>query len=248
MAAADLIVFPECMLSGYCFASLEQAAACAQNIPGPATDHIAQWCSEHNKYVIFGMLESGPEGAIYNSCPIVGPRGLVGLYRKIHLPFLGVDRFVTAGRWPYQTYDLDGLKVGVHICYDASFPESSRVMALQGADLLVLPTNWPPGAMTFAKYLPNARALENNVYFLSVNRVGTESKFRFIGQSRLCDVDGEAMAGCDEESEGLVIGRIDPEVARMKRLVRVPGEHIIDRFNDRRPEFYNAIVEQPKED
>jgi predicted amidohydrolase len=168
---------------------------------------------------------------------------LVGNYRKIHLPFLGLDRFVNVGPDPYQTYDLGGMNVGVHICYDGSFPESSRTMALQGADLLILPTNWPPGAQTFAKYLPNARALENNVYFMSVNRIGTERGFRFIGDSRLCAVDGEAISECPGMQEGIVVGQIDTEIARQKRLIRVPGEHIIDRFADRRPEYYGTLTQ-----
>ncbi len=240
---AEVIVFPECMLSGYCFRSLEEGRLIAQSIPGPATDTIQDWCRANGKFVVFGMLESTAEGELFNACPIVGPNGLIGVYRKIHLPFLGIDRFVTAGRWPYQVYDLDGMKVGVHICYDGSFPESSRVMALQGADVLLLPTNWPPGATTFARYLPNARALENNVYFMSVNRVGTERGFRFIGESRLCGVDGEPISQCVGEDEGVVIGRVDTDIARAKRLVRVPGEHIIDRFADRHPEFYGLLGE-----
>ena len=242
LATADLIVFPECMLSGYCFRSLEEAMVSAQSIPGPATDAIADWCRANDKFVAFGMLHRTVEGHVYNCCPIVGPRGVVGIYHKIHLPFLGIDRFVSPGTEAYQVYDLDGLRVGVHICYDGAFPESARVMALQGADLLILPTNWPPGAATFAKYLPNARALENNVYYMSVNRIGTERGFRFIGCSRLCDVDGSSISECDETSCDIVIGEINPETARTKRLVRVPGEHIIDRLADRRPEFYSEIV------
>ncbi len=242
----DLVVFPECILTGYCFKSLEEALPLAEPIPGPTTQAMVEWCREHQKYVAFGMLEIGEQGEIYNACPVVGPDGLVGVYRKIHLPFLGIDRFATPGKWPYTTYDLSGMHVGVHICYDGSFPESSRIMALQGADLLILPTNWPPGATTFAKFLPNARALENNVYFMSVNRVGTERGFRFIGESRLCGVDGEAISDCHGQEEGIVIGRIDTEVARAKRLVRIPGEHIIDRFADRHPEFYGELV-QPHE-
>ncbi len=240
---ADLIVFPECMLTGYCFRSKEEALPLTESIPGPATDAIAEWCRKHHKYVAFGMLEASPDTAIYNACPIVGPDGLVGCYRKIHLPYLGVDRFVTTGPDPYQVYDLDGLRVGTHICYDGSFPESSRIMSLQGADLLILPTNWPPGATTFAKFLPNARALENNVYFMSVNRVGTERGFRFIGESRLCGVDGEAISEIRGTQEGVVLGKVDPTLARQKRLVRVPGEHIIDRFADRHPEYYGALAE-----
>ena len=240
---ADLVVFPECMLTGYCFRSLTEGSAVAETIPGPATDAMAEHCRQRNRFVAFGMLEVSPTGELYNACPVVGPDGVVGVYRKLHLPFLGIDRFVKLGVEPFRVYDLGGMRVGVHICYDGSFPESSRIMALQGADLLILPTNWPPGANTFARYLPNARALENNVFYMSVNRVGTERGFRFIGNSRLCNVDGEPISECGGTDEGVVVGRIDLEAARMKRLVRVPGEHVIDRMADRRPELYGLISE-----
>jgi 5-aminopentanamidase len=241
LKSADLVVFPECMLSGYCFRSKEESLPVAESIPGPATDTIAAWCKANQKYVAFGMVEVAND-VIYNACPIVGPDGLIGNYRKIHLPYLGVDRFVATGPDAYRVYDVGGMMVGPHICYDGSFPESSRTMALLGADLLILPTNWPPGAQTFAKYLPNARALENNVYFMSVNRVGVERGFRFIGESKLCQVDGESISECPGTAEGVVIGTIDTAIARQKRLVRVPGEHIIDRFADRRPEYYSTIT------
>lgn len=240
---ADLVVFPECMLSGYCFQSLDEARPHAQTIPGPATESVAEVCRAKNLHVIFGLLELSSLGDIHNACVLVGPQGVVGTYRKIHLPYLGIDRFVTQGKDPYRAIDAGGMKVGMHICYDGSFPESSRCLALDGADLLALPTNWPPGADTFAKYLPNARALENNVYFMSVNRVGTERGFRFIGQSRLCDPSGNPIAEASHESEAIIRGTIDCVKARNKRLVRVPKEHVIDRWADRRPSYYSAIVE-----
>ena len=239
---ADLVVFPECMLSGYCYSSLEEARPHAQSIPGPATDAIQAVCKSKNFFVIFGLLEVTQSGDIHNSSVLVGPNGVVGTYRKIHLPYLGIDRFVTQGREPYRAIDAGGMQVGMHICYDGSFPESSRCLALDGADLLALPTNWPPGADTFAKYLPNARALENNVYFMSVNRVGTERGFRFIGQSRLCDPNGNPVADAPHENEAVLRGTIDCAKARNKRLVRVPKEHVIDRWADRRPEYYESIV------
>lgn len=242
VAASDLIVFPECMLSGYCFSSFDEAWPHAQSIPGPATDAIGDWCRQTGKFVAFGMLERGADGKLYNSCPLVGPGGVVDCYRKIHLPYLGVDRFTSTGQQPYRSFDAGGLQVGVHICYDGSFPESSRCLALEGADLLILPTNWPPGADTFAKYLPNARALENNVYFVSVNRVGTERGFRFIGQSRFCDPNGNPLADAPHEDECVLTAEIDLSKARNKRLVRVPREHVIDRWADRRPEAYGAIT------
>ncbi len=243
MSDADLVVFPECMLTGYCFASLEEALPHTQSIPGPATLAIEAVCRERGMYVAFGMLERSGDGKVYNACPMVGPDGVVGTYRKIHLPFLGIDRFVDQGLDPYRALEADGMQVGIHICYDGSFPESSRCLALDGADLLILPTNWPPGADTFAKYLPNARALENNVYFMSVNRVGTERGFRFIGNSRLCDPNGNPMADAAHENEAILKGTIDLAKARNKRLVRVPKEHVIDRWADRRPEFYSPIAQ-----
>lgn len=239
---SHLIVFPECMLSGYCFATLEEAVEHAQKLDGEAVQAIADWCQQTSKYVAFGMLEHDGAGGIYNSCPLVGPTGLVDCYRKIHLPFLGVDRFTTQGTGQYRAMDAGGMKVGIHICYDASFPESSRCLALEGADLLILPTNWPPGADTFAKYLPNARALENNVYFMSVNRVGTERGFRFIGNSRICDPNGNPLADASHELECIMTAEIDLAKARNKRLVRVPREHVIDRWADRRPDYYGSVV------
>jgi predicted amidohydrolase len=239
----DLVVFPECMLSGYCFTSLDEAHPHSQTIPGPATDAISQICRARSMHVAFGMLERDALGRIFNSCPLVGPDGVVGNYRKVHLPYLGIDRFVTPSEDGFRAFDADGMQVGIHICYDGSFPESSRCLALEGADLLILPTNWPPGAETFAQYLPNARALENNVYFMCVNRVGTERGFRFIGNSRICDPNGIPIAEASHENELIMKATIDLERARNKRLVRVPKQHVIDRWADRRPETYGRIVQ-----
>jgi predicted amidohydrolase len=243
---ADLVVFPECVLSGYCFESLDEAWPHAESIPGTSTKAIESICREQRRFVALGMLEQGPQGELFNSCVLIGPAGVVAVYRKIHLPFLGIDRFTTAGTEAFQVYDADEMRIGLHICYDGVFPESGRVMSLDGADLLILPTNWPPGADTFAKYIPNARALENNVYFLSVNRVGTERGFRFIGQSRLCDTNGNTVSEAPENEEAIIIGQIDLARARNKRLIRVPGKHVIDRWKDRHPELYSRII-QPKE-
>ncbi len=243
VAECDLVVFPECMLTGYCYDSAEEAMPIAQTLPGPASEAIGKICQVNDQYVAFGLLERSLTGELYNSCVLIGPTGIVGVYRKVHLPYLGIDRFVTQGREPFRTWDADGMRVGMHICYDASFPECSRSLALEGADLIILPTNWPPGADTFAKYLPNARALENNVFFLAVNRVGEERGFRFIGQSRMCDTNGNSLAEGGDSGEVAIITDIDIDRARSKRLVRVPGKHVIDRLADRRPEYYNKLVE-----
>ncbi len=240
--SAQLVVFPECAITGYCFESKAEAMKVAEPIPGPCTDRMLSLAKKHEKYLAFGTLEKAGND-LYNSCVLLGPSGIVGVYRKIHLPFLGIDRFTTAGKDAIEVYEIAGMRVGMHICYDASFPEITRVLALKGADLIILPTNWPPGADTFAEYVPNARALENHVYFMSVNRVGEERGFKFIGTSKFCLPTGRAPSYGGTEEECVVGGSVQPHITRNKRLVRVPGKHIIDRFADRRPAFYGKLVE-----
>src|SRR5262249_33693261 len=161
---------------------------------------------------------------LFNACALVGPHGVAGSYRKIHLPCLGVDRFVTPGDRPFAVHDLGGLRIGINICYDGSFPEAGRVLTLLGADLVVLPTNWPPGAAKTAEYLVPARALENHIYYLAVNRVGEERGFRFIGGSRLAGCNGDLLARA-QEGEEILYAEIDPLQARQKRIIHIPGQY-----------------------
>ena len=238
---AMLIVFPECTLTGYCFDTLEQSQAVAQPIEGGHVQQVAAIAKQNNTHLIVGMLESADGGAVYNSAILVGPQGLVGVYRKTHLPYLGVDRFTTPGKIANQIFDIDGLKIGINICYDCSFPESARVLALAGADIVVLPTNWPPGSGRVSDIIPNTRALENNIYFMSVNRIGNEKGFDFIGKSKICDP-----LGCDIEfanhAEGAILfAEIDTQWSRRKHLVAVPGQHEVHRFRDRRPDIYGPL-------
>lgn len=243
---ARLVVFPECALAGYCFESKEEAWPHAEPIPGPSTQALAADCRELGVWTALGMLEARPEdGALFNACALIGPGGVVASYRKIHLPFLGVDRFTTPGDRPFAVHDLGGLRVGLTICYDGSFPEASRCLALLGADLILLPTNWPSGARQTAQTLVPARALENHVYYAAVNRVGVERGFEFIGMTRILDCDGRFLAMSDDAEEHILLANIDPEIARRKRIVHIPGQYEIDRFAHRRPEMYAALLQRP---
>ena len=238
----QLTVFPECFTTGYCFDSLDDAMALAENVPGPTTERIAKLCKELNTFVVCGMLEkSGTQ--LFNTAVLVGPDGLIGSYRKVHLPFLGVDRFTTPGDRPFEVFEAAGVRIGMLICYDGGFPEASRVLAIQGADIILLPTNWPPGGAYMAEFSINCRAMENGVYFAAVNRVGTENGFTFIGKSRICSPVGATMTSIDNDTPGILRAEIDPAAARAKRIVRIPGRHIIDRMADRRPDMYGEICE-----
>ena len=155
-AGASLTVFPECAATGYCFESLAEAREVAQPVPGPATQAMTRACKATETFAVFGTLESDRD-AVFNAAVLVGPDGVVGCYRKVHLPYLGVDMFTTPGDRPFAVHSAGELRVGMNICYDASFPEAGRSLALLGADLIVLPTNWPPGSECTAECCINAR-------------------------------------------------------------------------------------------
>jgi predicted amidohydrolase len=241
-AGARLTVFPECALAGYCFESLEEAMPWAEGIPGASTERMSDVCRRLNVHAVYGLLEKDGD-RLFNACVLVGPEGVIGSYRKIHLPYLGVDQFTTPGDRPFAVHQAGSLHVGMHICYDGAFPEAARVMALEGADLVVLPTNWPPGSECTADYVVNVRALENHIYAMSVNRIGTERGFRFIGRSKICATDGETLAEAGHEHAAVLYAEIDVEQARNKNIIRVPHRFELNRFADRRPEMYGRIVQ-----
>lgn len=241
-AGADLTIFPECALTGYCFDDVNEARRYAQPVPGPATDVVVKALQEFGGYVIFGMLEPSPE-SVYNVAVLASPEGVLGVYRKIHLPGLGVDQFATYGDRPFEVYDIGEIRVGIAICYDSAFPESIRAMTLAGADLIALPTNFPTGAENMTKYVINTRAMENKVFFAGVNRVGEERGFHFIGESTIADPDGNTMSKGSPTDEEILYFDVDPSLSRNKRIVRVPGKHAIDRLADRRPEMYRELVQ-----
>jgi predicted amidohydrolase len=241
-AGAQLVAFPECALSGYGFASKAEAMPFAETIPGPSVRELENACARLGVSSIFGMLERDGE-RLYNACVLIGPSGVVGSYRKVHLPFLGVDRYTDPGDRPFAVHDVAGLRVGMHICYDGAFPESGRVLSLLGADLLVLPTNWPTYSECAAEHMVPCRAFENVVYMMAVNRVGEERGFRFIGRSSIAAPNGEVLALASPDAEEILYADVDTERARRKKIIRVPGKHEVDRIGDRRPEFYQVIID-----
>ena len=239
---ARLAIFPECAVPGYCFGSLAEARPYAEPIAGPSAKRMVEACRETNCYAVFGMLERDGE-RVFNVAVLTGPQGVVGVYRKVHLPYLGIDMFTTPGDQPFAIHEVEGVRVGMLICYDAAFPEAARALAILGADLIVLPTNWPPGAETMASCSIPCRAMENQVYFAAVNRVGQERGFQFIGESSLCAPNGQVLTKAAGTAPAILYAEVDPLVSRQKRIVRVPDKHIIDRMADRRPEFYGLLTE-----
>lgn len=242
---AELVVFPECYLTGYCFSSREEAFEHAQPVPGTIVDQLQSIAAEYKVGLVCGLLES--DGTqLFNTCLLVDETGLISKYRKIHLPFVGVDRFTDYGMQPFEVCSFRGVNIGLNICYDAAFPESSRELALVGADLIILPTNWPAGAECMAKMVVQTRAMENAVYYVACDRVGTERGTRFIGSSSILSPQGTVLAKADETAETILYAEIDPEQSRHKRVIREAGTHELHRFGDRRPDVYQQLQASQK--
>jgi predicted amidohydrolase len=242
---AKLVVFPECALTGYGFESRDEVRKVAEPLPGPSTDAVAAACAKLGVWAIFGMFETDADFKLYNSCALVGPNGFAAGYRKVHLPCLGADRFTDPGNHLFEVHDLGGLKIGMNICFDGSFPESSRILTLLGADLVVLPTNWTTNSRKMAELVSAARAWENHVYYLAVNRVGDETGYRYLGKSSCADYLGNVLHWAPEFEESIFTFEVNPEAARQKRVVTCAGVFEIDRVNWRRPELYGPLVDHP---
>lgn len=241
-AGAIVAVLPEAAVTGYAFASLDEALPVARRAGAVAAEVIAGLAESRRMTVICGTLEAqGDE--VFNTALIATPDGRRYTYRKMHLPFLGVDRFATPGPEPPSVIEVGGLRIGVLICYDLRFPEAARVCGLDGADLIALPTNWPVGVDFHPGIFAPARATENHCYLLACDRVGTERGTTFIGRSLLIDYDGHRLAVASDTEEELLVGDIDPEAARATHVRRIPGEHEWDTVADRRPGLYGRLLE-----
>ena len=238
---AALLVLPECAIPGYMFDSAEEALPFAEAIPGPSTEILEREASRLSMHVVCGLLERDGD-AMHNAAVLVGPDGLIGVYRKTHLPFLGVDRFVVAGD-ELPVFETPLGRVGLEICYDLRFPEVTRTLALRGADLIAHPTNFPVAARLQTEFITRARAAENRVYLLTANRVGKERWGEFCGWSQIVDPYGERLAEAGADEEALLVADYDMQRARDKDYV-IPGEYELYLIEHRRPELYGTLVQE----
>jgi len=242
---AKLIVFPECALTGYIFHSREEALPYAETIPGPSTEKLSSLCKELQVYAIFGLLEKEGD-KLFNAAAFIGPEGLIGKYRKNHLPFMGIDRFVDRGDKPFEVYQTPIGNVGIEICYDIMFPENSRVMVLKGADILAVPTNFPQGrGEMITEHVVTTRAIENRVYVVTANRIGNERGNGFSGMSKIVSGSWDTLALASLDKEEIIYAEVDLDVVRRKRDIIMPGQHETDFIKDRRPELYGEITRLP---
>lgn len=244
-AGAQLIVLPELAISGY---GLDPAglARSAEPAEGPT---LAAWtavAAAHGCHVVGGFCERDGE-RLYNSAMLVGPQGLVGLYRKLHL-FDGEKLVFTPGDRGLPVYDLPFGRVGLCVCYDLRFVEVARALALQGADLVAVPTAWVGGfdarPVDAGGFITQARgalvqANLNQVFLACASQAGVAGGTRFLGSSMLVTPFGEALAGpLGMDETGTVAAAIDLSDATRARV----RSELVRPREDRRTDVYGLAI------
>jgi predicted amidohydrolase len=233
---ADLIIFPELALTGYVCRDLVYELA--ETIPGPSVERMEAIAKEESIYMVVGMLEkSGKAKAVlYNSAVLIGPNGYLGKYQKMYLPTHSVFEEKRYFRGGYQTpvFDTQIGKLGIIICYDIFFPETTRLLRLKGAQLAICISASPSVRRGFFEVFTAARALENTMFLAYVNLIGIEDGLQFWGGSRIIAPNGRIIAKAKYDEEDMVIAKID--YADMDRVgVFVPM------LRDLRPELFDSL-------
>ncbi len=239
----DLIVFPEAALTGYCFANEDELDRHALEQSDEAIVRLQQIAAQKNLSIVIGAVEK-KGGQFFNTVFFLEPDGSVFSYHKSHLPYLGVDRFVHPGDRPAAVFETRFGKIGLIVCYELRFPEAARLAALQGARLILQPTNLPEGGESHPDFLTRARACENRVHFVSCNRSGTERGFTFIGRSQIVDYNGTVLAET-EQPEQVISQRLDLLPCENKDIISAPGERELYLLRHRRWDLYAPLAQQP---
>ncbi len=236
---ANLVIFPELSLTGYLNRDL--AYELAEPIPGSSINSLEEIAEKENIHIVFGMPEQSEKAhaVLYNTAVLLGPDGLIGKYRKMHLPTHSVFEEKRYFRLGYEApvFETEIGKMGLTICYDMFFPEISRLLRLKGSQLIICISASPAVRSRFFEVFTAARALENTVFLAYVNLVGVENGLQFWGGSRIIAPDGSILAKAKYDEEDLVIGTID--YADLER-----AEAFVPTLRDLRPELFNSLREQ----
>lgn len=234
---ADLWVLPELFNTGYQFVSPEEVADLAEEIPeGGTCRKMIELAAGLGALLVFGMAEKSPSGC-YNAAALVGPEGFIGAYRKAHL-FYEEKLFFKPGDTGFPVFDVGWAKIGLMICFDWIFPEAARTLALDGADIICHPCNL---VLPYCQRAMVTRSLENGVYSVTANRIGTEARggkdpLTFTGGSQILGPSGQVLSRLSDREKGWAVAQINVQEARSKTIT----SHN-DRFGDRRPDLYHTL-------
>ena len=243
-AGARLAVLPELANSGYVFATREEAFSLAEPVPGgPTTDAWIDAAGRHRIVIVAGICERDGE-AMYNAAVVVGPDGFIGKYRKNHL-WAAENLFFEPGNLGIPVFRIGAGRIACAICYDIWFPETFRLAALQGADMLCVPTNWvpmpaqPANLPVMANILSMSGAHSNSMFVAAADRVGVERAQPFLGNSLIVSHTGWPLAGpASADAEAMLIADVNMADARRRRTLNDFNQLL----RDRRTDLYDEML------
>lgn len=248
---AALVVFPECAVQGYPWRLgipdldvYEQQITDAEPVPGPTTDALAAVARDYEMEIVVGLTERpdevGEAGRLYNTCVIVDASGVRARYRKIHVG--GVEKCLWKRGSEWVVLETRVGRAGFLICYDLVFPEAARTLAVNGAEILIMPTAWGVGESDNQTFLSGydlftrTRALENQTFLVAANQIGGVGNF--YGHSRIVDPTGAVLA--ETEAAGLAVAEIDVTTGVRRARARSWFGQVF--LNDREPSLYSDVV------
>ncbi len=233
---ADLLILPELAFTGYYFSGRDELQSLAEDPQKSTTiDALISLCKERKFHIVTGFAEKCRD-KYFNSAILIGPNGIEHIYRKLHL-FNEEKLYFDAGDIPLRVNTVRDAKIGIMVCFDWAFPEVSRALAIQGAEILCHPSNL---VLSFCQQTMISRCLENRVFAITTNRFGADKRpqgtLRFTGKSQIVAPGGELIHRATSQREALFITEIDPSAAQNKNITALN-----DLFDDRRPEFYSSL-------
>ena len=225
---AQLAVLPEMWSTGYAYRKLPELAAETPRV----LERISHTCGEHN-LVSVGSLPELEDGRIYNTAYVIDHGEIVASYRKLHLfSTLGEDKFLAAGNHSLVVDTAVG-RLGIAICYDLRFPELFRKLALEGADILCIPAEWPKPRQVHWQTLLRARAIENQVFVIAANCCNIQGKIDFCGLSRIISPLGDILTAADESNDTDLVAEFDfSEMESYRAQIQI--------LTDRRADIYGT--------
>jgi predicted amidohydrolase len=234
---ADLIVLPELPFTGYYFRDRAELRSLAEEPRSSLlVEALVAVCRQRGCHIVTGFAERDGE-RLFNSSLLIGRRGIVRTYRKLHL-FNMEKRWFDPGDTPLAVNRVGGVRVGMMICFDWVFPEVARALTLEGAQILCHPSNL---VLDYCQKSMLTRCLENGVYAVTTNRFGADRRphgsVRFTGRSQIVGPRGDLLFRAPSQREVVHVVEIDPSLTRDKSLT--PSNHLL---RDRRPEFYRRLT------
>jgi predicted amidohydrolase len=245
-AGAGLIVLPELATTGYVFETREEAFTHAEAVPdGPTVQRFARFAAERNVYIVACVAEQDRD-RLFDTAVLVGPEGYIGRYRKTHL-WNTEKLWFTPGDEGYSVFDTRIGRIGLLVCWDIWFPETARIVAQLGADIICVPTGWvwtpPPlydqSGVCMAAYLTITAAHANNVFIATADRIGQERGAGFMGNSLIAGTNGwpiDRIAGPDEDT--IIYADVDLTAARTAPI----WNQLNDLHRDRRTDLYDQML------